>query len=201
MSVEVRSILVPATIRPHACGKCGSKVLRSDITLQSVIGLSHASVVRGPDHVGAGEQGDDGLSVMAHDVYGYQRELSMHLRRAPGTPLHSRREWSVSAYRHSGRLSECVVSGKVARAFIERFWQLTTGYPSLLFNASGQHRRTDALVRAIKSCEGREMEPQEAQRILTLTRDAIENVRPRHEGFVQLHERLLDGATPSVSLL
>jgi len=158
------------------------------------IELRQAAIRRGPNYLGTFKAGDDGLSVQCFDAYGYQRELSVHLQREAGAPLNSRRTWVVHAYRHPGRREITEVSGKVARAFIERFWELTRDYPSLLFNETGEHRRTDDLLAAIdRDATGRELR--------RLTDDAIRGCRPCNEGFVRLHESLLDGAAPSVNLL
>ena len=77
------------------------------------------------------------LYVQSIDQYRFQREYSLKYSHVPGDSATLR--WWSHVYMHPGRRQESEVSAERAKGFILRFLYLCDHYPSLLFNAAGDH--------------------------------------------------------------
>lgn len=116
--------------------------------------FEHCTVNYSCEHSLATNRNMPRLSVQAIDAYGYQREFSVSFHHEPGDS--SKLLWEMRVYCHPGRRESEVISESVAKRFISRFLDLCDRYPSLLFNATGEHETNKARPRSegfIHLCE------------------------------------------------
>lgn len=78
------------------------------------------------------------LYIQTIDAYRYQRELTIELRREPGSS--SVYFWECHAYKHPGQRNVQTVTKQVAESLIERILHLARNYPTLLFNENSETR-------------------------------------------------------------
>lgn len=114
--------------------------LPSAITIQ--MPYSHSCVVFTREFSKATNQEMPKLYVQSIDAYNFQREFSLAKRYAPGDS--KKVFWESHVYQHPGRREVCQVPEAVATAFIARFMEQVTKYPSLLFNATNDRQARNA---------------------------------------------------------
>jgi len=106
---------------------------------------AHASVVYTEEAATGSSVIRPKLAIQVIDAYRYQRELSIEKRHRSGdsTDLF----WEMHVYRHPG--VRCVegLPDKLAEHAIARILEITTKYPTLLFDAHVTTARCDGFVR------------------------------------------------------
>jgi len=114
------------------------------------------------------------FDVQLIDQYRFQREWTIGKTHKFIPGAQTTAIWHSHMYRHPGRRAQAELTEAVAMNVMTRFHHLLVNYPTLLFNEG-------EMVGELKPSPGW--------------------YRPRHEGFVQFSERVLDGARMSCELL